>query len=83
MTITTSKQLAEALGGDFKPAAYWPRPRVYSDKYSVRVDVLTDECVAVKEIYATAATPRAAVLALADRLEAEALALRESVKEGP
>lgn len=85
MTITTSKQLAEVLGPKWKPRAGLPPAAFHSDSI---VEQSYKETFAAApygaedmEVYGP--DPRAAVLALADRLEAEARALRESVKEGP
>jgi hypothetical protein len=86
MTITTSKQLAEALGPAFTASADLG-DLFFATTGTVQVGgpfrdgpeawrVLFDLCLYGPD-------PRAAVLALADRLEAEARALRESVKEGP
>lgn len=96
--ITTSKQLAEALGPKWRASEDADRIGLREATFQ-NTQVLCGE--PVKGIRATDGvtivyrkSPRAAVLALADkleakartladRLEAEARALRESVKEGP
>jgi len=88
VTITTSKQLAEALGPKWRASEDADRIGLREATFQ-NTQVLCGE--PVKGVRATDGgtivfrkSPRAAVLALADKLEAEARALRESVrKEGP
>lgn len=80
MTITTSKQLAEALGPEWEASEYEYAVSAYckSAKQWVVGSFGTFRIYAEQE--AINRSPRAAVLALADKLEAEAAALRRSVK---
>jgi hypothetical protein len=87
VTITTSKQLAEALGPRFQPFAAMAGACAPLDGGPQEVIVEPwnglFRAIGPSGVVSLDADPRAAVLALADRLEAEARALRESVKEGP
>ena len=85
MTITTSKQLAKALGSAWKPRAGLPPAAFHSDSIVEQAyeETFSAAPYGAEDMEVYGADPRAAVLALADRLEAEAQALRESVKEGP
>lgn len=91
MTITTSKQLAEVLGPKWVASS---RPEAMSAQlahpsggpaciWAGLTSYGWCRILTPSGGEACDADPRAAVLALADRLEAEARALRESVKEGP
>ena len=90
MTITTSKQLAEALGP--KWAGHQTRPFLPEALCLDSQATVLSGTTGGRQVFwarmetvtsASSGIPRAAVLALADKLEAEARALRESVREGP
>lgn len=78
MTITTAQQLAEAPWRPRYEAHREDPPRCF--RVGGEVTLENGRC---PECGWSEPEDRAAVLALADRLEAEARALRESVKEGP
>lgn len=88
MTITTSKQLAEALGPKWRASkradSVGLHVATFAGTQALCGPAIGDKvrCIGGGGIVFRK-SPRAAVLALADRLEAEARALRESVKEGP
>lgn len=83
MTITTSKQLAEVLGPKWKPVPWALFLRAALGRAVVTPSKSGGFVAILQTVSLRRKDPRAAVLALADRLEAEAQALRESVKEGP
>ena len=83
MTITTSKQLAEALGPKWKPVPWALSLRAALGRAVVTPSNRGGLVAILQTVSLRRRDPRTAVLALADRLEAEALALRESVKEEP
>ncbi len=89
MTITTSKQLAEALGEGWATGEY--DDAFCGSPLAVHINGhLVESLGSGIQFYGSSACvetdpyslPRAAVLAMADELEAEAKALRDSVKEG-
>jgi len=82
MTITTSKQLAEALGPGWSPLPFVnPEAYLRGSHCNVWRHHRSGWRAGYDGLTCRGPTPRAAVLALADKLEAEAKALRESVRK--
>ena len=82
MTITTSKQLAEALGPEWKPRLGLPAAAFVSDSIVERAyrNPWRAGLYSLDDFDVFADTPEAAVLTLAAKLRAEADALERSIK---